>query len=46
MMMTGGGDDDDNDGEEYTNLSFTSASCSFYSYIPHFPSSFFFIPGG
>ncbi len=27
-------DDDD----EYTNLSFTSASCSFYSYTPHFSS--------
>jgi hypothetical protein len=25
-----------NDNDEYTNLSFTSGSCSFYSYIPHF----------
>jgi hypothetical protein len=34
------GDDDnnDNDNDEYTNLSITSASCSFYSYTPHFPS--------
>ena len=26
------------DDDEYTNLSFFSASCSFYSYTPHFPS--------
>ena len=37
-------DDDDDDGadddaeDEYTNL-YLSASYSFYSYIPHFPSS-------
>ena len=29
---------DDDDDDEYTNLSFTPASCSFYSYTPHFPS--------
>ena len=29
------GDDDDDD-DEYTNT--FSASCSFYSYTPHFPS--------
>ena len=34
MMPCDYGDED-----EYTNLSFTSASCSFYSYTPHFPSS-------
>jgi hypothetical protein len=31
------GDDDGGGDDEYTNL-FLSASCSFYSYIPHFPS--------
>ncbi len=31
--------DDDDDGGEYTNLCL-SASCSFYSYLPHFPSPF------
>ena len=34
----GDGDDDD---DEYTNM--TSVSCSFYSYIPHFPSPSFTI---
>jgi hypothetical protein len=30
--------DDGDDDDEYTNLRLCSASCSFYSYIPHFPS--------
>merc|ERR1711991_441038 len=33
----GDGDDGDGDDDEYTNLCL-SASCSFYSYLPHFPS--------
>ena len=33
----------DSDGDEYTNMTSTiSASCSFYSYTPHFPSSISF----
>ena len=35
VSMPCDGDDDD---DEYTNLSFFSASCSFDSYTPHFPS--------
>ena len=31
-------DDGDDDDDEYANLSFTSALCSFDSYTPHFPS--------
>ena len=34
----GGNDRDDDEEEQYTNLSIISASCSFYSYTPHFPS--------
>ena len=34
----GGGNEEEEENDEYTNLSFFSASCSFYSYTPHFPS--------
>ena len=40
FIYDGDGDGDD----EYTNLFFFSASCSFYSYTPHFPSPSLTIP--
>ena len=36
--------DEDDDDDQYTNLSLSlSASCSFYSHTPHFPSSCSFL---